>query len=562
MRPSNYRNPRQGYKCQTENAKVSKQKLENEVPTCAVCMEKLGTYGGPASLSCGHNGCLECLQKVQIHSADPVCPLCRTPFDAEWNLGLNVELRDALQRAEASSSTSTRLSCEELGSYVVLDPWWQGQEPPECNPAQGNRYNSPSQQETPIPVSWNNWSEQDERTSMGSPRALPPEINVWNLLCGMIAILTGRGRSQIDELEGSGGAVEERSGGDMWASVYFPSSAHLLSGPEVDVMSLREVLEAAPPRWVPDSASNTCMQCNANFRPLTRGRHHCRFCGGIFCRVCSRGKCLLPVKFMDRDPQRVCDACYEKLEPVQRTLIDCISNASQIAVHDVTDLSCMRGWLNSPLGLSMEQEIYKATNTLRNFCKVGKLKPEGSIPAAVLRGAKGLAILTVIRVGMMVTYKLGTGLVVLRRDGTWSAPSAVISCGLGWGAQVGGELTDFIIVLRTSRAVKAFSGHIHLSVGAGISAAAGPLGRAAEADLHVGDGGAAACYTYSCSQGAFIGVSFEGNVVSVRADTNTRFYGDPYLTHADILSGAFPRPRAAAPLYAALHDLFEQVGTM
>lgn len=42
----------------------------------------------------------------------------------------------------------------------------------------------------------------------------------------------------------------------------------------------------------------------------------------------------------------------------------------QVATHDVTDSTCMRGWLNSPVGLSMEQEIYKATNTVRAYYKV------------------------------------------------------------------------------------------------------------------------------------------------------------------------------------------------
>lgn len=69
--------------------------------------------------------------------------------------------------------------------------------------------------------------------------------------------------------------------------------------------------------------------------------------------------------------------------------------------------------------------------------------------------------------------------------------------------QAGGELTDFIIVLRTSEAVKTFSGNVHLSVGAGLSAAVGVVGRAVEADIRAGDGGYAACYTYSCSKGTF-----------------------------------------------------------
>ena len=65
------------------------------------------------------------------------------------------------------------------------------------------------------------------------------------------------------------------------------------------------------------------------------------------------------------------------------------------------------------------------------------MNPDRSIPLAILKGAKGLAILTVVKAGVLVAYKLGTGLVIARRsDGTWSAPSAIFSVGLGWGAQV------------------------------------------------------------------------------------------------------------------------------
>ena len=63
--------------------------------------------------------------------------------------------------------------------------------------------------------------------------------------------------------------------------------------------------------------------------------------------------------------------------------------------------------------------------------------------------------------------------------------------------QAGGELADYIIVLRNTDAIKTFSGNAHMSIGAGISASAGHLGRAAEADFRAGDGGYAACYTYS-----------------------------------------------------------------
>lgn len=70
-------------------------------------------------------------------------------------------------------------------------------------------------------------------------------------------------------------------------------------------------------------------------------------------------------------------------------------------------------------------------------CQAVCLKPEKSIPDAILKQAKGLAIITVVKVGVMVTYNVGTGLVIAcREDGSWSPPSAVSSFGMGWGAQV------------------------------------------------------------------------------------------------------------------------------
>lgn len=240
--------------------------------------------------------------------------------------------------------------------------------------------------------------------------------------------------------------------------------------------------------------------------------------------------------------------------------MDQVSRAAQLPTHDLTDLSTLRSWLNVPWGQSMEYEIYKATNTIRGYSKVGSLKPEKSIPDAILKQAKGLAIFTVAKVGMMVTYNIGTGLVVARREnGSWSPPSAISSLGVGWGVQVGGELTDFIVVLRNSEAVRTFGGNVHLSVGAGLSAAAGIIGRAAEADLRAGDGGCAACYTYSCSKGAFVGCSLEGSVVTTRTQENCRFYGNPSIKASDILLGSLPRPPAAAILYNALSDLYKIV---
>lgn len=78
-------------------------------------------------------------------------------------------------------------------------------------------------------------------------------------------------------------------------------------------------------------------------------------------------------------------------------------------------------------------------------------------------------------------------------------------------------MTDYIIVLRTNSAVKTFSGNAHLSVGAGLGAAFGIVGRAAEADIRAGDGGYAACYTYSCSKGIYLFVLCIQNLTHILA---------------------------------------------
>ncbi|XP_042040342.1 uncharacterized protein LOC121785924 [Salvia splendens] len=373
----------------------------------------------------------------------------------------------------------------------------------------------------------------------------------------------------LDMLLAAGGKVKSLTSGDIQGYGISWVTSHVLdkawqemaqSLTEANFGKMKDILEAVPPKWLPDSAASTCMLCNVRFHPILYSRHHCRFCGGIFCNSCSRGRSLMPSKFLTSNPQRVCDVCCVRLECVQPYLMKRVSRAAQSPTHDLTDLSTLRSWLNFPWGQSMEHEIYKAANTLQGYTKVGFVTPEKSIPGAILKQARGLAILTVARVGLMVTYNVGTGLVVARReDGSWSPPSAIACFGMGWGAQAGGEVTDYIIVLRTNSAVKTFSGNTHLSVGAGVSAAVGIVGRAAEADVRAGDGGFGACYTYSCSKGAYVGCSLGGNVVRTRNQENCKFYGNPSISASEILCGLMPRPPAASILYQALSELYSKL---
>ena len=106
-------------------------------------------------------------------------------------------------------------------------------------------------------------------------------------------------------------------------------------------------------------------------------------------------------------------------------------------------------------GFTMGAEIRKAAYTIQNFSdtgnstsQIGQMQTkEAKIPKKLLEQAKGLAFLHVAKAGFMVTGRMGTGLVIAKLgDDSWSAPSAIATFGLGWGAQVGEQVTNYVLV--------------------------------------------------------------------------------------------------------------------
>ena len=190
-----------------------------------------------------------------------------------------------------------------------------------------------------------------------------------------------------------------------------------------------------------------------------------------------------------------------------------------------------------------QQDVDQATAVIQRF----ESMPEKGIPPAVMKAARGVAILTVTKAGFLASGRGGNGVVVARLDKGWSGPSAIGTGGVGFGFQAGVEVTEFVMVLNTPAAVEAFSKQANVTLGGNLSVAAGPVGRAAEA----GVGLQSAIYTYSLSQGFFAGVSLEGTVVSVRDDANEAYYGRK-VTPQEILSGKVQPPAGARNLLSVL----------
>jgi lipid-binding SYLF domain-containing protein len=173
--------------------------------------------------------------------------------------------------------------------------------------------------------------------------------------------------------------------------------------------------------------------------------------------------------------------------------------------------------------------------------------PEGTIPAAVLRDAKGLAILSVIKAGFIFSGRGGTGVVVARAGEGWSGPSAIGTGGVGFGPQIGAEVTETVLVLNTDAAVQALSKGGNVQLGVDLSVAAGPVGRTVAAGITP----MAAVYTYSRSQGLFAGVSLEGTVIAARDEANAKYYGS-LVTPEQILAGQVTPPAGALGLQRVL----------
>lgn len=192
---------------------------------------------------------------------------------------------------------------------------------------------------------------------------------------------------------------------------------------------------------------------------------------------------------------------------------------------------------------AMQADVDQAAAIIERFEAI----PESAIPPAIMRAARGLAILTVTKAGFIGSVRGGTGIVVQRTEKGWSAPAAIGTGGLGVGFQAGAEVSEFVIVLNTPAAVDAFAKQGNVTLGGNLTVAAGPVGRNAEANV----GLQAAVYSYSRSQGLFAGISLEGTVIGVRDEVNAAYYGSP-VSAAEILSGKVQPPAGVRRLREVL----------
>jgi SH3 domain-containing YSC84-like protein 1 len=154
--------------------------------------------------------------------------------------------------------------------------------------------------------------------------------------------------------------------------------------------------------------------------------------------------------------------------------------------------------------------------------------------------------------GFIVAAHYGRGIMTCRSgddfSGSWSAPIMMQSSGGSVGFQIGGEATDFVVLVMNDQGARAvMNGKAKL--GSDASVAAGPVGRTAEASTNASMN--AEMLSYSRSQGVFAGISLSGTSLGPDSNSNEKIYGKP-ITGPEIFHGSVQAPSAASNLLSTL----------
>jgi lipid-binding SYLF domain-containing protein len=198
----------------------------------------------------------------------------------------------------------------------------------------------------------------------------------------------------------------------------------------------------------------------------------------------------------------------------------------------------------------------KEVDRLQNAGKVMTeiLNIPDDIPTDVLNKAYCVVVLpSVLKAAFVVGASYGRGVMTCRSgpnfEGPWGPPTMMALEGGSVGFQIGGEATDFVLLLMSDRSAKGILTS-KVKLGADASAAAGPVGRTASAATDATM--RAEILSYSRARGAFAGVSLEGSTLRPDNEANKKLYGKEIGAEAIVLKDAVKPPLSANLL---LHTL-------
>src|SRR5947209_1240277 len=208
------------------------------------------------------------------------------------------------------------------------------------------------------------------------------------------------------------------------------------------------------------------------------------------------------------------------------------------------------------LPLSAAKDI-KETERLENCGSVLKeiMDITDNIPEDLIDKAECIIVYpSVIKAAFIFGGSYGRGAMTCRTGehftGPWSAPTMMALEGGSFGLQLGGQATDFVLLVMNPRGARAIL-KSKVKLGADASAAAGPKGRTANASTDATM--RAEVLTYSRNRGLFAGLSLEGSTVRPNDGANEKVYGKQLEAESIGFKGAGAVPPSAQKLVAFLN---------
>jgi lipid-binding SYLF domain-containing protein len=206
----------------------------------------------------------------------------------------------------------------------------------------------------------------------------------------------------------------------------------------------------------------------------------------------------------------------------------------------VTVVSASTGFAQKDPGKQLKNAVERVDKASKTFSEIMGIA-EKSIPRDLLKKANAVVVFPGnIKAGFIFAGQGGGGLAVKRMGNGWSAPAFMNMGGGSWGLQVGGQSTDYVLLIMNEKGMKGLL-EDKFELGVEASAAAGPIGRTAAASTNATLD--AEILTYSRTKGVFAGVSLKGAVIHPDTDMNLAVYQKP----AKVILGTPPIPASAAP---------------
>jgi SH3 domain-containing YSC84-like protein 1 len=200
----------------------------------------------------------------------------------------------------------------------------------------------------------------------------------------------------------------------------------------------------------------------------------------------------------------------------------------------------------------------KEQDRVENAGKVMKeiMNIPDSIPQSVIDKADCVVVLpSVLKFAIGIGGSYGRGVMTCRGgkdfQGRWGAPSMIALEGGSFGLQLGGQATDFVLLLMSPRSAENILAS-KVKLGGDASAAAGPVGRttSAETDATL----RAEILSYSRARGLFAGISLTGSTLRADNEANKKLYGKELNAKDIVLNGAVAAPPSAKELLATLNE--------